>query len=78
MPNPPPCFLPPNLGNVSCYKSSPRGTGDCCLGGLTEGIIYNDAQNLKRDMDVRKGGEVHVCGNNFFEHFLTSASLNHD
>ena len=46
-------------------------------GGLTEGIIYNDAQNLKGDMNVRKGGEVDVCGYNFFECFFTSASLYH-
>ena len=50
---------------------------DCCLGGLIESIIYNDVQNLKRDMDVTNGGEVDVCGNTFFERFFMSASLNH-
>ena len=50
---------------------------DCCLGGLTEGIIYNDAQNLKGDMDVRKEGEVDICGYNVVNVFFTSASLNH-
>ena len=56
IPNPPPYFLPHDVSDAGCCKSSLRGTVDWCLGGLIEGIIYNEAWNLKGDMDVRKGG----------------------
>ena len=46
-------LLPRHLSYVGCCKSSPCDTVDCCLGGFTEGIVYNDSQNLKGHMDVR-------------------------
>ena len=75
--NPPPCFLAHNLSDRGCCKSSPYGIVDCCLGGLTQGINYNDAENLKGGMRARKGERVDISGFKFFGCFLTSAFLNH-
>ena len=71
------CLVPHNVIGVGYYQSSLRGTMDCCLGGLTKGIIGNDSHDLKGGMDVRKGGGVDVFEDYFLRHFLMPTSLNH-
>ena len=48
-----------------------------CMWGLTEGILYDNPQNLERNMNKGGGGgDCTLQVNTFLDRFFTLASLN--
>ena len=76
VPHPPAVLFPENLYHMCTCDGGSEGAVNRCMWGLAEGIVYDNPQNLERNMNKWGGGNCTLQVTTFLDRFLILASLN--